>query len=136
MGNTIFFPLNSSRIQTESHRLKKSKFILVASSACVFAGCTSVTIHTEGKVSSNWYFGVPIINVDSETNSTLVETKSFGIVKSINTFNIGYMNELYFVSGKECELVLFNPNDLNINYLKDISQSICSIYIGDNYESN
>jgi hypothetical protein len=95
----------------------------------LLVGCTSVNIYSAGEVSTEWRLGFPLIKVETDGQSTVVKTQSFGFVSSPNATNIGYLNETFMVSGKECELVLFEPKTDDISDLRelvDLDNSICT----------
>ena len=83
-------------------------------------GCTSVEIHNASSVETKWFIGFPVIEVTPGDQTTVIKSQSLGIVKSPNAFNVGYLNEIFMYSGKECELVLFEPRDKAIVGIKEL----------------
>lgn len=104
-------------------------FIVLVVAAFLLSGCTQVTIQSNGGVSTHWAWGFPVITIVADEHATIVKTTSLGLAQSPHTFNIGYLDEVFLVSGKACELVLFEPSTNNVSALErliNLNQSICT----------
>lgn len=84
------------------------------------SGCSTIEVHTEGKVDVYSKLGFPVVYVEHDHGSTIVKTTSLGLVASPALFNIGYLNETYYLPDDQCELVLFEPSVVNMKELAEL----------------
>lgn len=90
-----------------------------------------VHIHSsDGNVDISNHLGVVNIQVNEGGTTTIVESQSIGFSKVDDKYTFGYSDGIYAQVKDTCHLILFHPNESQINKIQNIvgkSENICVI---------
>jgi hypothetical protein len=110
-------------------KVKNIKLIKIFISIFVillFTSCSKIILVNEDGTKK--YYGINIIDINSSQTPSYLQVQSIGIVNSMNSISLGYIDEEYiYVRKKDCSVIIVT--DINESYEKEVVKNLNDICI-------
>ncbi len=105
------------------------ELLVLLLSLLVLTACTTVHIYNpDGKVDISRHLGIVFVKVEPGEQTMIIDTKSVGLSRAVEAFNIGYLDETVVLAKEDCHLIVFGPKLEHIEHMAELlkgQNSVC-----------